>query len=190
MRADAERNRLRVLEAAEEVLARDGLAVSMRAVADRAGVGLGTIYRHFPTREALLQAVVVDRMRRLAESAGPLLTDGDPAAAFFAFLTRIVEVSARKKALADAVSGAGLDPKAGLGAIGGEMRAAIEALLRRAQDAGGVRADLAMPELLALLSAACLGAERNQWDDALRGRTLELLFDGLRGPWSGRPYID
>ncbi|MDG6105721.1 TetR/AcrR family transcriptional regulator [Dactylosporangium aurantiacum] len=182
MRADAERNRQRVLEAAEEVLARDGAAVSMRAVAERAGVGLGTIYRHFPTREALLQAIVVDRVRRLAESAGPLLAADDPAAAFFTFFTRVVDVSARKKALADEVSGAGLDPKAGLGAVGGQLRAAIEALLRRAQAAGGVRADLAMPELLALLGAACLGAERNQWDDALRDRALGLLFDGLRGP--------
>ncbi|MEV0562555.1 helix-turn-helix domain-containing protein [Dactylosporangium sp. NPDC050588] len=180
VRADAERNRVRVLEAAEEVLARDGLAVSMRAVAERAGVGLGTIYRHFPTREALLQAIVVERVRRLAESAGPLLAAADPVEAFFAFLTRIVDVSARKKALADAVSGAGLDPKEGLGGIGGDMRAAIEALLLRAQAAGGVRADLRMPELLALLSAACLGAERNQWDDALRDRTLDLIFDGLR----------
>ncbi|MET7426097.1 hypothetical protein [Dactylosporangium sp. NPDC005555] len=58
----------------------------------------------------------------------------------------------------------------------------MEALLGRAQAAGGIRADLAMPEVLALLSSACLGAERHQWDDGLRDRTLRLVFDGLRAP--------
>jgi len=72
LRADARRNRARVLEAAEAVLARDGSAASIRAVAQQAGVGLGTIYRHFPTREALYEAILVDRLQRLAERSAAL----------------------------------------------------------------------------------------------------------------------
>jgi len=175
MRADAERNRARVLAAAEEVLAAEGLGASMRTVAERAGVGLGTIYRHFPTQEVLYQAIVAERLRRLVESAAEL--------SFFDFFTAVVDTAARKKALADAIADAGLDPKAGLAGISGEMRAAIAALLLRAQQQGVVRPDVGMPELLALLAAASLAAERNQWEDDLRDRTLGVIFDGLR--WSG-----
>ena len=180
MRADAQRNHRRVLEAAEEVLAREGLSASMRSIALRAGVGLGTIYRHFPTQEALYQAIIVDRMQRLVEQAGPLLEAADPGPAFFEFFTRIVRSSAEKKTLADALSEAGIDPKSGLADIGREMRQAIEALLHRAQGAGAVRADLRMPELLAILGAASLAAERNRWSDELRDRALAIIFDGMR----------
>jgi AcrR family transcriptional regulator len=180
MRADARRNRVRVLEAAEEVLAREGLSASMRTIAERAGVGLGTIYRHFPTQEALYQAIIVERMQRLLDSVNPLLTAADPGVSFFEFFARIVESAAQKKALADALADAGIDPKAGMADISRDMRHAIEALLSRAQRAGAVRQDLAMPELLALLAAASLAAERNQWSEELRDRTLSIMFDGLR----------
>ncbi|MGI5160232.1 TetR/AcrR family transcriptional regulator [Microbispora sp. CA-102843] len=177
-RADAQRNRERILKAAEAVLARDGMSASVRAVAQEAGVGLGTIYRHFPTQEALYQAVIVDRTRRLlAEADTP---SPDPGTAFFTFLDRIVVDAARKKTAADLLAGAGVDPKAGTADVSRDMRQAIERLLTAAQEAGAVRPDLRMPELLALLSGACLAAERNQWSDELRRRTLAVLFDGLR----------
>jgi AcrR family transcriptional regulator len=180
MRADAQRNRARVLEAAEEILAAEGLSASMRTIAERAGVGLGTIYRHFPTQEALYQAIIVERMQRLVEEARGLLAGPDPGAALFAFFTRIVQSAAHKKALADALADAGIDPKAGMADISRDMRQAIDALLGRAQQAGAVRPDVRMPELLALLAAASLAAERNQWSDGLRDRTLAIMFDGLR----------
>jgi AcrR family transcriptional regulator len=181
MRADARRNRARVLEAAEAILARDGLSASMRAVADHAGVGLGTIYRQFPNREALYLAVIGERMRRLYAEARELLDADDPGAAFFGFFTRVVEVSTRKKALADVLADAGIDPKAGIGEqVDADMPRVIEELLIRAQRVGAVRADLAMPELRALLSAVSMAAERQQWDEQLRTRTLGMLFDGLR----------
>lgn len=75
---------------------------------------------------------------------------------------------------------AGINPKAGVEHLARDMRGAIEALLVAAQRAGAVRPDVAMPELMALLSAACLAAERNQWDDGLRAGTLAIMFDGLR----------
>lgn len=178
LRADAQRNRTRILEAAEAVLARDGMSASVRAVAQEAGVGLGTIYRHFPTQEALYQAVIVDRTRRLLAEADTL--SPDPGEAFFAFFDRIVADAARKKTPADLLAAAGVDPKAGMADVSRDMRNTIERLLVAAQASGAVRADLGMPELLALLAAACLAAERNLWGEELRGRTLAVLFDGLR----------
>lgn len=180
LRADAQRNRARVLEAAEVVLARDGLSAPMRTIAQHAGVGLGTIYRHFPTQEALYQAVIIDRTQRLIAEADALSAADDPGAAFFEFFTSIVVNATQKKTLADVLAEAGIDPKAEMADISRNMRNAVERLLVRAQKAGAVRRDLHMPELLALLAATCLAAERNQWSDELRARTLAVLFDGLR----------
>ncbi|MFF8379334.1 TetR/AcrR family transcriptional regulator [Streptomyces sp. NPDC015661] len=182
MRADARRNRVRVLRAAETVLAREGLGASMRSIAQEAGVGLGTIYRNFPTQEALYEAIIVERVQRLIDHAATLreAVDADAGDAFFGFFTEIVANSTRQRALADVLVEAGIDIKAGMSETGKAMREAVEALLARAQRAGAVREDLRMPELLALLSATCMAAERNQWDDALRARALGLLFDGFR----------
>lgn len=176
MRADAQRNRARVLEAAEVVLARDGLGASMREIAEVAGVGVGTIYRQFPTKETLYQAIVLDRMRRLADRADELASAADPGVALFAYFTTIVEDSTVKKVLVDALVSAGIDAKAGVP----DIRGAIEVLLVRAQEAGAVRGDVGMAELLALLSATCLAAQHNNWDEGLRTRTLAVVFDGLR----------
>jgi AcrR family transcriptional regulator len=180
LRADAQRNRERVLEAAEAVLARDGLSAPMRTIAAHAGVGLGTIYRHFPTQEALYQAIIIERTKRLVAEADELAARYDPGGAFFEYFTRIVDSAAQKKALADVVAQAGIDPKSGMADISRGMRGAIEKVLVRAQQAGAVRGDLHMAELLALLSAICMGVERQQWDQRLRTRTLSLIFDGLR----------
>jgi AcrR family transcriptional regulator len=180
LRADAQRNRARVLEAAEAVLARDGLSASMRAVAEQAGVGLGTIYRHFPTQEALYQAIIIERTQRLIAEADTLAVGEDPGAAFFGYFDRIVETSTQKKALADVLADAGIDPKDGMSHLAGDMRNAVKSLLTRAQRAGAVRRDLHMPELMALLAATCMAAERNQWSPELRTRTLAFVFDGLR----------
>ncbi|GIH98854.1 TetR/AcrR family transcriptional regulator [Planobispora takensis] len=183
LRADALRNRARVLEAAELILARDGLSASMRAIAQEAGVGLGTIYRHFPTREALHQAIIADRMRRLIDEGEELRTAADPGAAFLRFFTLVVDSAKRKKILADALAQAGVDPKDGLSDVRRDMRHAIESLLTRAQRSGAIREDLRMPELLALLSATCVAAERSDWSPDLQDRTLRLLFDAfLPGP--------
>jgi len=180
LRADAQRNRARVLAAAEAVLARDGRSASMRTIAEQAGVGLGTIYRQFPNQEALYQAIIVERMQQLISEGRELLTAADPGAAFFEFFTRIVETSAQKKALADVLADAGIDPKAGGPDIGNDMRDAVEALLVKAQRAGALRKDLHTAELWALLTAACMAAEHSQWASQLRTRTLAILFDGFR----------
>jgi AcrR family transcriptional regulator len=179
-RADAERNRERVLCAAEAVLARDGLSASMRTIAADAGVGLGTIYRNFPTQEALYQAIIVRRTRALIAEAAELTGAPDAGQAFFDYFTHVVEHAVRTKAIADLLARAGIDPKSGLADAGRAMRQAVGTLLDRAQQAGAVRPDLRLPELMAILAAMCLGAEHSQWDTPLRSGTLAIVFDGLR----------
>jgi AcrR family transcriptional regulator len=180
LRADARRNRARVLEAAETVLARDGMAASLREIARQADVGLATIYRQFPTKEALYEAIVLERIRRLVEEAQASADTDDAGTAFFAFFTRVVADATEQKMLVDALADAGVDVKAGMGDLHRAMLDAIEALLTRAQRAGAVRGDLAMPELLALLGAACLAAQRSRWDEGMRTRALAFMFDGFR----------
>jgi AcrR family transcriptional regulator len=182
MRADAARNRDRVLEAAELVLTRDGLEAPMRAIARQAGVGVGTVYRQYPTKEALYQAIMADRMERLVDQASSLATRADAGAAFFAFFDSIVTDATTKKIFADALVDAGLDAKAASGeAAAHDVQTAIGTLLVRAQQAGAVRADIGMPEVLGLLSGACLAAKQQHWDAERRARTLGVVFDGLRG---------
>jgi AcrR family transcriptional regulator len=179
-RADAARNRERVLASAEVVLARDGLSASMRAIAADAGVGLGTIYRNFPTQEALYQAIVIRRTKALIAEAAELGTEPDPGQAFFGYFTRVVEHAMRTKAMTDLLARAGIDPKSGMASVGDDMRHAVGTLLARAQQAGAVRPDLRMPELMAILTAVCMAAEHSQWSNQLRARTLTVVFDGMR----------
>jgi len=179
MRADAQRNRTRILAAAEEVLAAEGLSAPMRTIAERAGVGLGTIYRHFPTQEALYQGVVDDWRRHLLAEARELLSAPDHGAAFYAFAGLLVERTTRMKALVHALAGAGVDATTDAD-LRRDTREVLGSLLARAQDAGAVRVDLRLPELLALLNAACLAAVHNPWSDELRERALGILFDGFR----------
>ncbi len=179
-RADAARNRERVLASAEAVLARDGLSASMRAIATDAGVGLGTIYQNFPTQEALYQAIIIRWTKALVAEAAELAGAPDPGQAFFGYFTRVVEHAMRTKAIADVLARAGIDPKSGMAGIGEDMRGAVGALLARAQQAGTVRPDLRMPELMAILTATCMAAEHSQWDTQLRARTLAVVFDGMR----------
>ncbi len=175
-RSDALRNRARVLDAAEEVLAEQGLTARMDAIAARAGVGVGTVYRHFATKEALWQAIVVARVDVLLAEARRLRAEADPATAFFTFFARIVADAAAKKAYTDALRDAGIDVKDGQAEQVAAMRAAITGLLRAAQDAHAVRAEVGLPEILALLRGASLAAETGDFPPA----ALEIIFSGLR----------
>src|SRR5690349_10991534 len=130
LRADAARNRARVLETAYETFAAEGLSVPLDEIARRAGVGAGTVYRHFPTKEALFEAVILDRITRFVDVARDLAADGDPGEAFFGFLHRLVVGASASKALVDALAGAPLATadlimaaKQELSAAGGELLA-------------------------------------------------------------------
>jgi AcrR family transcriptional regulator len=180
LRADARRNRQRVLEAAEEEFALQGLAVPIDDIARRAGVGPGTVYRHFPTKEALFAAIVARRMEDLVEEARTLAASDDPAEAFFHFLTRIFEEGARKRDLVDALGAAGVDIKTELGHAGFDMRDTIERLLVRGQQAGGVRADIGVEDVMALLTGTSLAMRRPGADAGLQQRMVGVVCDGLR----------
>ena len=174
-RADARRNRTRVLAAADEVFAERGTTVPTEEVARAAGVGIGTVFRHFPTKSALLQAVFRERLRRVVEEADRLVEADDPAEAFWTFLRRVVEVAASKNTFA-----AVADLHDALSPAREQLPRFLGVLLKRAQAAGAVRADVAVPELIALLVATSKVAERAPDGTALRDRVLAIAFDGLR----------
>ncbi len=180
MRADARRNREKILDAAEEVFGVQGTSASTEDVARTAGVGIGTVFRHFPTKEALLEEIYVARLRRLIDEADRLADAPDPGAAFFGFFTRLVEGSATKNAYAQALAEAGIDVKE----TGRELLRSLGGLLARAQRAGAVRPDVGAPELVALLIGANRAAEHTGGDVAVRDRTIAIMIDGLR---HGRP---
>jgi AcrR family transcriptional regulator len=180
MRADAQRNRARVLEAAEAVFAARGTSASTEEIAQQAGVGIGTVFRHFPTKESLLEAILTDRVARLGEVARALTTATDPGAALFDLFTNMVEQAAAKKTYVDALADAALDSRIARSQVGRETVQALGALLARAQQAGAVRDDIGVTELIALVVGASRAAEHIGRDGAVRARTLRVVFDGLR----------
>ena len=114
MRADAVKNRARILEAAEEIFATQGVSVPIDAVAERAGLGVGTLYRHFPTKEALFEAIVVARLEQLLETIRTQRDAPDPGPALFAFLGEFAGHASAKKDLFEALGSAGIDIKSAL----------------------------------------------------------------------------
>jgi len=177
LRADARRNRDKVLRAAREAFAASGYGVPLDEIAARAGVGPGTVYRHFPAKEALFQTVVTARVEDLIDDARARAGADDPGGAFFGFLARIGEEAAAKRDLPDAIAIAG--------SLQDRLYAAVDVLLRRAQEAGVVRADIRTPDLIVLLKgllASIQDAQAGAADPALRDRLLAVLTDGLRRP--------
>lgn len=178
LRADARRNRERVLEAAEELFAADGLTVPLDDIARRAGVGPGTVYRHFPTKEALFETVVLDRIRQMVERARGLADAENAGEAFFGYFTRAVEQASLNKAICEALQAStGLELQAA-STLEREYREAIGVLLARAQQAGEVRADVTEGEVRALL-VGCLSMRRWATGDQ-PGHLVTLVCDGLR----------
>ncbi|HEY1694804.1 MAG TPA: TetR family transcriptional regulator [Polyangiaceae bacterium] len=181
LRADAERNRQKVLEVAQATFAAEGLAVPIDEIARRAGLGVGTLYRHFPTKEALFQAIVLGKMASMAEEARAQAGAKDPGAAFFGFLAHIVEGSSVKKDLMEALSGAGDEFGRAMMRAKGELRVALGALLARAQAAGVVRRDVEAGEVLALVTATYTAMGRlPPGHGEARARIFAIVCDGLR----------
>jgi len=145
-------------------------------------VGVGTVFRHFPTKEALVEAILLDRLAMFAEEAESLSSAADPGAALLALFTRMVEQAAVKKTYADALADAGLDARIAMSHVGQRMRDAMGALLTRAQRAGAVRDDIGVTELIALVVGASRAAEHAGWDRDVQTRTLAVVFAGLRPP--------
>ncbi|MEY9926644.1 AcrR family transcriptional regulator [Catenulispora sp. GP43] len=178
LRADARRNRARVLQAAAEAFAAEGPAVPLDEIARRAGVGAGTVYRHFPTKEELLAAVLIARMETMLAEVRDALAEPDPGPAFYTFFLTMTVDAQDKMDLAEALTSHGIDIRAATAGIAGELKGALAALLRRAQDAGAVRPDVNVEDLHALVIGAIAAARAAPSADV--PRVAGLVADGLR----------
>ncbi len=149
-------------------------------VARAAGVGIGTVFRHFPTKDALLEAVVVNRLRRFVDEARVLEADDDAGRAFFTLVARAADQSAAKNAALAALADSGTGLAAETRPIMHEMRRIFASLLSRAQAIGAVRTDVGVDEVSALLFGAARATEFTGWDRDVLGRMVEVICDGLR----------
>ena len=177
-RADAQRNRARILDAAEAVFALEGIEVPVDLIAEKAGVGVGTLYRHFPTKEKLCEAVLLDRLSALTVDAQALADAEDPAGAFFDFLAHVVEEGAAKRDLMVAVMGAGLEFEEAALEVKDGLRDAVGVLLQRAQDVGAVRPDVTPNAVVSLVGATCQATAHAGAAPACD--LLAIVCDGLR----------
>jgi AcrR family transcriptional regulator len=175
-RADARRNYDRLLAAAADLFAERGAGASLEEIARRADVGIGTLYRHFPTRQALLEAVYVDEVEEMARAAADL-AGLEPWEALRTWLRRYVGYAATKRALAEEMLASMDREDEVFVACRTALTAAGDALLRRAQEAGEVRPDATFADVGRMVGgiAAIPSAEPGQVE-----RILDLALDGLR----------
>lgn len=178
-RADAIRNRERVLEAAKAVFSAGGPEASLEAVARKAGVGIGTLYRHFPTREALFEAVYRREVQQLTELAEQLKSEADPVEALRRWLRSNVEFVATKKGMSAALALA-VQSSSELTAFSFErLTKAVGALLDRAVAAGEIRSDISPEDILRALVGMCYLHDQPGWQNSVV-RLLDVFVDGLR----------
>jgi AcrR family transcriptional regulator len=179
LRSDAERNRRLVLEAAALAFAEEGLEVGMAEIARRAGVGNATVFRRFPTKDALIAAVVSKQIRELAAFVEEALEEADAGDAFRAFVWHAGELHARDRGLHEGFSRCvGMRDVAEAKA---ELNGLIDQLIGRAQEAGALRPDIAADDVSTLVGSAIRGAS-NSPDPELWRRYVEVVLDGLRPP--------
>jgi AcrR family transcriptional regulator len=183
-RADARENYGRLVETAGRAFARDGSQVTLKTIAAEAGVGIGTLYRHFPTREALVEEVYRTETRRLCDAADELLRE---VAALRAWTARFLDFMAAKDGMADVLQVV----LSGDDELRTDTRArlagAVATLLRAGQASGELRADLDPGDVFLALGGFALVLDRQPGAQALAGRLLGLLVDGLAAPGQVRP---
>jgi AcrR family transcriptional regulator len=180
-RADARRNRERVLRAAQQAFASDGLDVAIDEIARRAGVGPGTVHRHFPTKEALYLAVAIDMIRQLVAEAQVLAGTDDPAA-LFTLLSRMITTGAENAVVKSALAAAEFDLRSAAPDLAEALTGHVADLLDRAHAAGVARPDTTVEEVMALVAGAFAairhaGAET---DPARSAHLARVVLDGLR----------
>jgi AcrR family transcriptional regulator len=178
-RADAVRNRERVLEAAKAVFSAGGAEASLEAVAKRAGVGIGTLYRHFPTREALYEAVYRREVEQLGELADSLKDEAEPVEALRRWISSNIEFVATKKGMAAALAVAAHGSPELHSFSFARLTSAIGMLLQRAVAAGEIRADVSPEDLLRALVGMCYLHDQPGWQSTVV-RLMDVFVDGLR----------
>jgi AcrR family transcriptional regulator len=180
LRADAQRNRDRLLAVAVEAFSHDGADVTLEAIAKQAGVGIGTLYRHFPTRQALLEAVYRDQVELMCARGSELLDSAPPEEALVTWLRALVQFGSTKRSLTSALL-ANLDKDSELlSSCSAMMRQSADALLTRAQDAGVVRRDAQSVDVLRMVHGISMVAQRTPADAGQADRMIGLIMDGLR----------
>jgi AcrR family transcriptional regulator len=179
MRADARRNRELLLAAALELFGEAGTEVSREAVAKRAGVGIGTVYRHFPTHDALVEATYRNEVAQLRSAADELLRDRPADAALAEWLDRFVVYAVRKRGMAGALRSAVASGSDVYAETRRQIVGALTELLEAGAAAGTVRADVDAEDVLSAMGGLWLIADDPAWADRAR-RVLRLVMDGLR----------
>lgn len=180
MRADAARNRQRVLEVADRVFAAEGMGVPTDEIARRAGVGPGTLYRHFPTKEALFMAVAVKRVGESIAEARRLGETDEPAAALFDYLRSLAAQFQARKNLIEVMAAGGQSLHQAHPELARELNNAVGALLARAQAAGKVRRDVGVTDVMNLVVGVFSATTQLAKEPRAADRLLSVLFDGLR----------
>ena len=179
LRVDAQRNRDRILEAAKEAFTRSGADTSLDDIAKQAGVGPGTLYRHFPTREELLVAVYRTEMEKLAAAEKKLAATMPPIEALRAWLFMFVDAVAAKQIIAPALNALIGDPKKVFEASHAQMWEVVRALVRRAIKSGDIRQDLDPVDLLRALIGVANVASSPDWQQSAK-RLVDILIAGSR----------
>ncbi|GAA3446951.1 TetR/AcrR family transcriptional regulator [Planomonospora venezuelensis] len=180
-RADARRNREQVLRTAQQLFATQGLGIPLDEIARRAGVGPGTVHRHFPTKESLYLAVAIDQIRRLVTEGEALAGTDDPAA-LFTLLSRMMASGAENAAVKSALTAAEFDLRNAAPDAAADLTRQVAGLLDRARHAGVVRRDVAVDEVMAIVAGA-FAAIRHAGADISRERSAHIariILDGLR----------
>jgi AcrR family transcriptional regulator len=178
-RADAQRNRARILEAAKKEFTRSGANASLEEIAKKAGVGPGTLYRHFPTREDLLVAVYRSEMEKLAAAERTLADSKSPVEALRAWLLLFVDAVATKQIIAPVLNTLVGDPKKLFEASHSRIHEALRALVKRAIKGGDIRQDLDPIDLLRAIVGVANVATSPDWQESAR-RLVDILIAGAR----------
>jgi AcrR family transcriptional regulator len=183
LRADARRNRAAVIAAARKLFAEQGLEAQMPDVAKAARVGVGTVYRHFPTKEGLIAALVADRFERLAEQAQEALEAADPWQGLCEFIRFSAQIQADDRGLCEVM--ASRPDLMEAAAFGAGLPELADQMVKRAQSSGGLRPDLEWEDIpmiacgLGRITQADVGPAARRWP-----RLVEIILDGLRAPGS------
>jgi AcrR family transcriptional regulator len=181
LRADARRNREKVLEAARFVFSENGREAQMDDVARRAGVGVGTVYRHFPTKEALIEALMVATFRSIAAEAERALEIEDPWEAFATVLWHGAEAMTADRAMSEVFASIPGVAESAIPTIDG-LTATVEELIRRAQEAGVLRPDLVVDDVPMLMCGIGAATKKEHRCPSAWRRHLTIVLDGLRAP--------
>jgi len=190
LRSDAQRNHQVILETARDLFAATGSQVEIKEIARQAGVGVGTVCRHFPTKDELIGAVLAEMQQDILDQVRAALTEPDAGAAFRGTLEALTDLPSRNRLFAELIADGRkhlADPE-----LIGQFHAAIDDLMRRAQDAGAIRRDVGPADIAMLLAGIMQAASMaDELDADQRGRYLAIVWDGLRPleptPLPGKP---